>query len=1063
MTSDKGVVRFASVCWALFVTLSLLSQTVPTASMPGGDQNRAGSGSNPRLYVTPTSVPFYGEKPPAAPCDADAVSALSHRGNGPADPLSLNDTTFVEDDDLTMDECRYRDQSPIVFTIPIDRYVGQTDIDGYLDDPDKLIQNGIVSSKAQLRLYVWDVDEDYGGADFAPEIDRVHVNGHHVGNLTGANKVWSLVSFEVDIRYIKFARSTCTEYGGSGGEDSLDDCHSSPTIGQNEIRIDIDTANTGAPVWAAQVDWGALTFEAARPVLFVHGMGGEGNNWDKYDGQYHFNFRGKFSDMGFITATTEKRLGGDISYFDNGDRLQPIVAEMRQRYGVDRINIVAYSKGGLDSRVYISSKWRNPDNDIETLITLASPHHGSCMADYVMDHPALAGLLGSINAATASLTETSAQALSRLARARDGVRYYTVAADSGQDYWYGRDIPGWQITSLPDADQRAGAPMVWLILRNNGQYRGENDFMVTVRSAVLGDLPGHNSSNTADLGTYDLNHHSIQAAEYKKGEQDLRIVNLITSRLALQAASLGLSTQPGTGRVETTDVVANDTLAAKSAASGLAAASILNSTIGQGQILDQPVGVDSPTRVVFSLLWKDGDLDLHLVDTHGHVITPVSHGATITYTEDRTGGDLSGFLSGNLAQYQVVTPDIGQWTARIIADPTLPGAQVDWVLIVAQDSDVTLSLTTDQSWYRRGDVATVLAAVSENSILKVGASIQARVMAPDASSQVLVLYDDGTHGDSQAGDGIHSNQFTPTLSGFWRLSANTSVPTAGGFSCHRTAVAELQVSSGTAAFNDSYADAGIDTNGDGLFDLLRITVGVAVDVPGKYSLSGVLYSSTGVELGSTNTLLALNAGSNVLALDFDGRQIANRGGQGVFNLRELHLIDENTTRYLQADHKIQAFTTKSYNNSQFQRDALALTGTASDFGTDTNANGKYDTLTVNVGIYVRDAGSYSWNARLVDVHGNDIQWYSGTGYLVAGVNTVPFVFDGQQIWAGQMDGPYYLQDLILWGTGMSVNAIEAATPLAYNYVQFERPPFKVYLPVVLKNDDAHLILVVGRR
>jgi len=50
----------------------------------------------------------------------------------------------------------------------------------------------------------------------------------------------------------------------------------------------------------------------------------------------------------------------------------------------DGVNIVAHSMGGLDARCMIS-RLRPPNVRVRSLVTIATPHHGSAVADVVMD------------------------------------------------------------------------------------------------------------------------------------------------------------------------------------------------------------------------------------------------------------------------------------------------------------------------------------------------------------------------------------------------------------------------------------------------------------------------------------------------------------------------------------------------------------------------------------------------------------------------------------------------------------------------------------------------------
>jgi len=48
------------------------------------------------------------------------------------------------------------------------------------------------------------------------------------------------------------------------------------------------------------------------------------------------------------------------------------------------VNIVAHSMGGLDAR-YMISQLRPKGVDVKSLVTVATPHHGSSVADYIID------------------------------------------------------------------------------------------------------------------------------------------------------------------------------------------------------------------------------------------------------------------------------------------------------------------------------------------------------------------------------------------------------------------------------------------------------------------------------------------------------------------------------------------------------------------------------------------------------------------------------------------------------------------------------------------------------
>ena len=94
---------------------------------------------------------------------------------------------------------------------------------------------------------------------------------------------------------------------------------------------------------------------------------------------------------------------------------------------------------------------------------------------------------------------------------------------------------------------------------------------------------------------------------------------------------------------------------------------------------------------------------------------------------------------------------------------------------------------------------------------------------------------------------------------------------------------------------------------------------------------------------------------------------------------------------MQIDYSSDAYATQSYNKNDFQHLPVALTGNGTDFGVDTNGNGKYDELVIDVEVFIEHAGDYTWNARLVDKDGYEFGWDNASGYLVDGNNNISSV------------------------------------------------------------------------
>ena len=70
------------------------------------------------------------------------------------------------------------------------------------------------------------------------------------------------------------------------------------------------------------------------------------------------------------------------SHIDNAVILKSRINEILELNGAEKVNIIAHSKGGLESR-YMISKLRMADK-VASLTTMASPHRGSYIADTIL-------------------------------------------------------------------------------------------------------------------------------------------------------------------------------------------------------------------------------------------------------------------------------------------------------------------------------------------------------------------------------------------------------------------------------------------------------------------------------------------------------------------------------------------------------------------------------------------------------------------------------------------------------------------------------------------------------
>jgi len=334
----------------------------------------------------------------------------------PFEPPKEDDKTFVTDSAPTLDTaCRFNNSGPITFGVKVTRFVGPVNADGTLQNVDELISNSVVSATATLLMPAFDVDFD---AASNPERDRVTINGHDLGFLTGSDNVWKLNSFEIPIRFLRFPSR------GANG--------TGPNPAVNTIQIDIDVNNGG---WCTAVDWGADTFKAVSPIIFIHGNNSNG---------------GFFERQGFIGEIQSHRMPYDNSIqlpttfiSSNGLALNDPVTGIPgivKSFGVDSIHLIVHSKGGLDTREYLANYQAANDSVFKVLsyTSLSSPHNGSAGADVLVARDAAVRLVGDLGRVEFEGFPAFTQKVSSELSTDDGTRNLTTNFVEG---FNSRNIP----------------------------------------------------------------------------------------------------------------------------------------------------------------------------------------------------------------------------------------------------------------------------------------------------------------------------------------------------------------------------------------------------------------------------------------------------------------------------------------------------------------------------------------------------------------------------------------------------------------------------------------------
>jgi hypothetical protein len=299
---------------------------------------------------------------------------------------------------------------PTQIRIPITRAVGPVNPDGTLQNVDEMVRYGVISRFAKLRMMAWDVDWEIepgeslnfiaaNGAEIIdkgilPERNWVTFNGvpiYRTGTASpfmfGQNNKFVLNEFDIPIELVKFPAQAAL------GEN--------PVPAENVLTIEWDVANIGHYVdhpfhddpgldnfWCALIDWVALSFQATSPIILIHGNNSEGGFFDRQGFTSVLEgWRVPYDGCGRCRNPIDgENLPTDTIRL-NALRLNYLIPATVRSFGVDSAHLVVHSKGGLDSRTFLSAYYplHRQKFRILSYTSLGTPHNGSLLADLNID------------------------------------------------------------------------------------------------------------------------------------------------------------------------------------------------------------------------------------------------------------------------------------------------------------------------------------------------------------------------------------------------------------------------------------------------------------------------------------------------------------------------------------------------------------------------------------------------------------------------------------------------------------------------------------------------------
>jgi len=945
--------------------------------------------------------------------------------------------------------------APLTFNIDITRYYGATeekeDVDGWINQT--LIDRGTVDREAVLYLQVYDLDPS--------EVLEVSVNGHPLRDVimlqSAGSDQWGDLRVEVPVEYLLFP----TTPGAVG------DCDESPDMPTPNPRANSIVVRPEPYGRKLAIGTATLCLRGVRPIVLVPGYSGaacqyewhKGNDLEKQlqdvyglityrpcQESAHSGNEDEWHCFELVGDDPDHRSRGTLER--NAKPLKWTVDKVKKRYGVDKVNLLGHSKGGLFMREYVEGSLKGYES-VEHMIALDSVQMGVAIMDWALGRVTGGALLApdrlviwkglewfhfdSRAVATHELQEANISRFNSIRRDKSdqGVRYHSIIGYAGLPWdpawfdparWALNPEHWWSILFQLDFGLVAYEANLRM-----GEARGPSDPLLTCPSQRIGNIEGH-SEQTCSL--IEANHNEARN---------------FTAAVEAVAKALGLNTRPEHNSL----VQACDERTELQGASGgggdvwnvepLADTDSVHSfsftgVLTYGQAVSLTVPVDGSHLEAYVGWDSDDGLSLELTDPAARQITSVVAAGDPNIDYDELRGE-PGF---GYAGYVITDTVEGPWTLHAAAPASGTGPDINWDVIVSQRSPLSCTLTVGQQEYMEGATVQLEARPVTGTETILGAQIIGQDEAPDGTLTAISLLDDGAHADDAADDGLYARQIVAAQPGMHRVATTATGILPSGIAYMRQSRAAYDVLPASAHFTGVYADAATDDDADGLYDSLVITSTVHLDRAGDYEVIGWLSTPSGQELSSDVATLSGNAGDTLdVPLWYDSEQLIEREGDGPFVLSRITLIDRSVD--LQADSASDVYTTTSYSNLDFSGWEARLAGAIFDEGIDTTGTGGYDVLRVDVPLEVRRSGNYTVTVDLQTGPGATVGTYPAS--LVAstpGTYTVTVDYDGALIAAAGDDGHYVLRSLVVKGPlGVALSQDTAGETGYYAHTDFE--------------------------
>ncbi|MBX7222857.1 MAG: IPT/TIG domain-containing protein [Blastocatellia bacterium] len=317
------------------------------------------------------------------------------------------------------------------------------------------------------------------------------------------------------------------------------------------------------------------------------------------------------------------------------------------------------------------------------------------------------------------------------------------------------------------------------------------------------------------------------------------------------------------------------------------------------------IPVSQTDAVSFAVTIAQGNVGVALVDPTGLVINSTNY-------QNQPNIGFANTAFGQI--FTVYNPRTGNWRVRLSPDIGGGAAAVG----ANEQSFFRLLGSVNKLAYLPGETAILNARLTGNRSGVTVTSMNATVT--DENLQTLAsatLFDDGTHNDGAAGDGLYGNTVTvPTTANSYSVAFKASGKNQG-FDYGRQAFSLIDVMPTPRLFSGIFSDTSRDDNADTVPDTIVETVGLNLAETGEYLVSADLLDATNYQVSHAVTSVSFTTtGAKTVQLAFDVSQAGCGSFGGAFQVRNLTVALFNG-QYTIRDVWTNTLTTQVYNGATF--------------------------------------------------------------------------------------------------------------------------------------------------